>query len=231
VFKEKQLDTEEAISYLFHVEQTNELARWSLKFGVQLSLEQLDIFQTYLRELIAWNSKINLTSISQPQEIIVKHFVDSIACSKSMVGLQKNSALLDIGSGAGFPGLPLKMIFPELTVTLLEPTSKKVAFLRHMIGTLKLRSITAIPKTLQAFATDCTHHETFAYIISRALNMNPIIDLCVPLLTVKGKLILCRSRPFSGNENSGRFEVENELSYDLPRGYGYRVLTILKRRC
>jgi 16S rRNA (guanine527-N7)-methyltransferase len=212
------------------VEQTKELARWSSGFGVELSLQQLGLFQTYLRELSVWNSKTNLTSITQPEEIIVKHFVDSIACSKSIVELLPNSKLLDIGSGAGFPGLPLKIIFPELIVTLLEPTSKKIAFLRHMIGTLELKNIRAIPNTLQVFATDHGSHGMFSYIVSRALNMDMMINRCLKLLTAEGKLILCRSKPFFENENSAEFEVESELSYDLPCGYGHRVLTTLKRR-
>jgi 16S rRNA (guanine527-N7)-methyltransferase len=218
------------MAYLFHVEQTKELARWSSGFGVELSLQQLGLFQTYLRELSVWNSKTNLTSITQPEEIIVKHFVDSIACSKSIVELLPNSKLLDIGSGAGFPGLPLKIIFPELIVTLLEPTSKKIAFLRHMIGTLELKNIRAIPNTLQVFATDHGSHGMFSYIVSRALNMDMMINRCLKLLTAEGKLILCRSKPFFENENSAEFEVESELSYDLPCGYGHRVLTTLKRR-
>lgn len=212
------------------MEQTKELARWSSKFGIQLSPEQLSLFQAYLRELIAWNSKTNLTAITQPQEIIVKHFVDSIACSKSMAGLGKSSELLDVGSGAGFPGLPLKIVFPELPVTLLEPTSKKIAFLRHMIGTLRLKSVNAIPKTLQAFATDHTNHKRFFYIISRALNMSPMIDDCLELLNAEGRVILYRSKPSSGQEELSGFQVEREWSYDLPCGYGHRVLTILKRR-
>jgi 16S rRNA (guanine527-N7)-methyltransferase len=212
------------------VEQTKELAHWSSEFGVQLSPEQLGLFQTYLRELTAWSSKTNLTSITQPQEIIVKHFVDSIACSKSMAGLEKSSNVLDIGSGAGFPGLPMKIAFPELTVTLLEPTSKKIAFLRHMIGILELRNIKAIPKTLQAFATDHANHGIFSYIVSRALDMSPFIDLCLELLTPKGKVILCRSKSFSKSERLVRFEVEHEYPYDLPCGYGHRMLTILKKR-
>jgi 16S rRNA (guanine527-N7)-methyltransferase len=218
------------MAYLFHVEQNKELARWSSELGVQLSLHQLGLFQTYLRELNAWNSKTNLTSITKPEEIIIKHFVDSIACSKSIVKLLLNSNLLDIGSGAGFPGLPLKIVFPELIVTLLEPTSKKIAFLRHMIGTLGLRKIKATPNTLQGFATDHANHGMFSYIISRALNMDMMINRCLELLTAEGKLILCRSKPFSEDENSVEFEVESELSYDLPCGYGHRVLTTLKRR-
>jgi len=218
------------MAYLFHVEQTKELARWSSELGVELSLQQLRLFQAYLRELSVWNSKTNLTSITQPEEIIVKHFVDSIACSRSIVELLPNSKLLDIGSGAGFPGLPLKIVFPELIVTLLEPTSKKIAFLRHMIGTLGLRNIKAIPNTLQVFAMDHASHGMFSYIVSRALNMDMMINRCLKLLTAEGKLILCRSKPFSENENSAGFEVESELSYDLPCGYGHRVLTTLKRR-
>jgi 16S rRNA (guanine527-N7)-methyltransferase len=213
------------------VEQTKELARWSSEFGVQLSLKQLGLFQTYLRELSAWNSKTNLTSITQPQEIVVKHFIDSLACCKSMIGPQKNAGLLDIGSGAGLPGVPLKIAFPELTVTLLEPTSKKIAFLRHLIGTLELRDIRTVPKTLQAFVTDDANHGIFSYIVSRALDMGPIIDLCLELLNENGRLLLYRSKLFSESEQSGRFEVESELSYDLPCGYGPRVLTVLKRRC
>ncbi len=211
------------------MEQTKELARWSSEFGVQLSLQQLGLFQTYLRELIVWNSKTNLTAITQPQEIIVKHFVDSIACSKSMAWLGKPE-LLDIGSGAGFPGLPLKIVFPELPVTLLEPTSKKIAFLRHMIGTLELKSIKAIPKTLQEFATDHTNHNRFSYIISRALDMRLMIDDCLELLRAEGRVILCRSKPFPEREELVGLQVDRELSYDLPCGHGPRVLTILKRR-
>lgn len=209
------------------MEQTKELARWSSEFGIQLSLEQLGLFQTYLRELIAWNSKTNLTAITQPREVIVKHFLDSIACSKSLVEL--DSELLDIGTGAGFPGLPLKIVCPGLAVTLLEPTSKKIAFLRHMIGTLELRNVKAIPKTIQALAADHTNHKTFSYIVSRAVNMSPIMDHSFELLKTGGRLILCRSKHFSENEKLGGFEVDRELPYDLPDGYGHRVLTILKR--
>ena len=211
------------------MEQTKELARWSLEFGVQLSREQLGLFEAYLHELSGWNGKTNLTSLTQPQEIIIKHFVDSLACSKGIVRFDNNLTLLDIGSGAGFPGLPLKIAFPEISVSLLEPTSKKIAFLRHMVGTLRLSNVKAIPKTLQAFAADRANHGMFPFVISRALNMSPIIDHCLELCTAEGRLILCRSKPLSEKEELGGFEIDRELSYDLPCGYGYRVLTILKK--
>jgi 16S rRNA (guanine527-N7)-methyltransferase len=206
-----------------------ELAHWSGELGVKLSPEQLGLFQTYLHELRAWNRKTNLTAITDPQEIIVKHFLDSLACRKGLLDFSTNSELLDIGSGAGFPGLPLKIVMPELTVTLLEPASKKIAFLQHIVGTLQLKNVRAIPKTIEAFGLDHTNHKKFSYVISRALNMSPIIERCFPLLSVEGRLILCRSKPFSETEKPGMFEVERELSYDLPCGYGHRVLSILKR--
>ena len=206
-----------------------ELAHWSAELGVRLSPEQLGLFQIYLRELRAWNRKTNLTAITDPEEIIVKHFLDSLACSKGLVDLSNDPELLDIGSGAGFPGLPLKIVMPELTVTLLEPASKKIAFLRHIVGTLQLKNVKAIPKTIENFFLDHTNHKKFSYVISRALNMSPIIERCFPLLSVEGRLILCRSKPFSETEKPGMFEVERELSYDLPCGYGHRVLSILKR--
>jgi 16S rRNA (guanine(527)-N(7))-methyltransferase GidB len=212
------------------VEQAKGLAHWSLEFDVQLTLDQLNLFQVYLHELLAWNSKTNLTSITRPQEILVKHFVDSIACSKSMIELDNCSKVLDVGSGAGFPGVPLKIAFPQLAVTLLEPTSKKIAFLRHLIGTLELRNARAMPMSLQDFAADHANHGVFSNIISRALDMSQIIDHCLPLLTAGGRLILCRSKPFSENENAGRLEVASERSYDLPCGYGRRILTALKKR-
>lgn len=218
------------IAYLFHVEQTKELARWSSEFGIQLSDEQLALFETYLHELSVWNSKTNLTSLTQSQEIIVKHFVDSLACINGIVIVDSNLRLLDIGSGAGFPGLPLKIAFPQISLFLLEPASKKIAFLRHMIGTLQLTNVKAIPKTLQAFAEDHGNYGMFSCVISRALNMGPIIDHCLELCAADGKLILCRSKPFSEKEELGGFEIDRELSYDLPCGYGHRVLTILKRR-
>jgi len=212
------------------VEQTKELARWSSEFGIELSREQLALFETYLHELSVWNSKTNLSAITQPQEIIVKHFVDSLACCKGIVIFGNNLRLLDIGSGAGFPGLPLKIAFPQISLSLLEPTSKKIAFLRHVIGTLRLTNVKAIPKTLQAFAADRENHGMFSCLITRALNISPIIDQCLELCAADGRLILCRSKPFSEKEEMGGFEIDRELSYDLPCGYGHRVLTILKRR-
>ena len=99
-----------------------------------------------------------------------------------------------------------------------------------MIGTLRLTNVKAIPKTLQAFAADRANHGMFSCLITRALNMSPIIDQCLELCAADGRLILCRSKPFSEKEEMGGFEIDRELSYELPCGYGHRVLTILKRR-
>lgn len=217
------------LAYLFHVEQTQRLAQWSSELGVQLSDDKLALFNTYLSELTAWNKKINLTAITEPQHILIKHFLDSILYSKGIVGRGTNSELLDIGSGAGFPGLPLKIVYPDLSVTLLEPTAKKIAFLRHLIGTLGLTKIKAIPQTLQSFAADNTNRKVFSYIVTRALNIRPMVDHCLRLLAGGGRLILSRSKVLEDNEMQDGLEVENAYAYELPYEYGCRVLTILRK--
>jgi 16S rRNA (guanine527-N7)-methyltransferase len=209
------------------VEQAKELAHWSAQFGVSLSSDQLNHFNIYLRELTAWNKKINLTSITQAREIIVKHFVDSIACTKSVLPTVGNS-LLDVGSGSGFPGLPLKIVYPGLNITLLEPTSKKTAFLLHIIGTLQLNNAKVVPETIQAFSQKNGNTKKFSHIITRALDIRPLIRHCFDLLEDGGRLILCRSKSLAETKHLNDFRVENEIFYDLPYGYGERVLTVLK---
>ncbi|TAJ07613.1 MAG: 16S rRNA (guanine(527)-N(7))-methyltransferase RsmG, partial [Nitrospirae bacterium] len=105
--------------------------------GVPLSRALADQCSVYFRELQAWNDKTNLTAITDEREIAVKHFLDSLVCSKAL-DHPEQARVMDVGSGAGFPGLPLKLMHPELDMTLLEPSQKKTAFLRHVIGTLEL---------------------------------------------------------------------------------------------
>src|SRR2546421_5363726 len=105
------------------------------RLGLELSQQQLGQFLRYREELLDWNTRINLTAITDPEEVLIKHFLDSL--SLLMVYDRPEASLLDIGTGAGFPGLPLKIARPDWHVTLLEATGKKVTFLQHIIETLK----------------------------------------------------------------------------------------------
>ncbi|TAJ25891.1 MAG: 16S rRNA (guanine(527)-N(7))-methyltransferase RsmG [Nitrospirae bacterium] len=209
----------------------NDLAKLLLdsarEVGVSVTNRNVSELLIYLRELISWNKKTNLTAIRQDREIVVKHFIDSIACSKAL-GQSKSSSLLDVGAGAGFPGLPLKIIHPELNLTLLEPNNKKTAFLRHVIGTLNLSHAVVVPKRIEDCSRELQYQGRFTDIITRALDVDQVIPFVRPLLAHSGRLILCRAKPLDSGLNLFGLQIKNEIAYELPYGYGKRVLLILE---
>jgi 16S rRNA (guanine527-N7)-methyltransferase len=208
------------------VEQ-RDLRYWADKAGILLSTCQEKSFLIYLNELKAWNRKINLTAITDPQQILLKHFVDSMTCGRGLVEGIQESSLLDVGSGGGFPGVPLKIIHPDLRITLLEPNLKKTAFLRHLIGTLQLKDIHVVSQTLMDFSSQGQYEKYFCNIISRAFDLLPHLHHCFRLLNKGGRVILCRSKPLSDCETLAGFIIEKEMSYTLPEGYGTRTLSLL----
>ncbi len=170
---------------------------------------------------------MNLTAIKGVKEIAVKHFLDSLACSKALA-LQNQPSLLDVGSGAGFPGLPLKILHPQLSLTLLEPNEKKTSFLRHIIGTLQLSGAAVISKNLRDFAGAATKLGKFSCIITRAVSVAQILPSSVALLDERGRVILCRTKPLDVDPVRYGLKVTNELDYELPYGFGHRILTVLQ---
>src|SRR5258706_2667418 len=112
------------------------------QLGLELNEQELEQFLRYREELLEWNTRINLTAITDPAEVLLKHFLDSL--SLLLVYDRLAARLLDIGAGAGFPGLPLKIVRPQWQVLLLEATGKKVTFMRHMIEALQLRDVVAL---------------------------------------------------------------------------------------
>lgn len=207
---------------MFHVEHAvTDLMRLT---GIDLSTDQIASFDFYLRELQEWNAKTNLTAIDDRDEIIVKHFVDSMLSGQALFRKTQRTTVLDVGSGAGFPGIPLKIACPELHVTLLEPNQKKISFLRHMVGSLALEDVKVVSKTLQEISSLESYSHSFHNVISRAFNVLASVHFCRPLLNKEGRVILCRSKSLGHTIPS--FTL-NELSYELPAGYGSRVLSIL----
>lgn len=134
--------------------------------GVALDKRALDLFDRYYRELILWNEKMNLVSIRTPEEILIKHFVDSLTPLPYIVRPQ--GRLLDIGSGGGFPGIPLKIAMPTLRVFLMEASRKKSSFLKHLIRQLTLAQTTVIHARTESAMTDNAYRHMFDIVISRA---------------------------------------------------------------
>lgn len=161
-------------------------------FGIHLDEKALEAFDLYLRELIKWNQKMNLTSIRIEKEIILKHFLDSLSVTPY---LSESSSLLDIGSGAGFPGILLKMVQPSLSVTLLDSVRKKVDFQRHIIRMLGLKEIETIHGRAQDKEIIRRMANRFDIVISRAFSdLRTLLTLSYPFLKTGGKVIAMKGK-------------------------------------
>ncbi len=215
---------------MFHVEQTlfvDVLIEETSIFGIKLDQDQVSAFASYYRELDRWNQKINLSAIQDTKEIVIKHFLDSLLYSQALEQ-RKNASLLDVGSGAGFPGLPLKILAPELRVTLLEPNEKKTSFLRHIIGTLDLKHVSVVSRQLRDFSRAPEGSGRFSYIATRAVEAAQILPFSAVLLEEQGRVILCLAKALDSDPAKHGFKVSHEFAYELPHGFGRRVLTVLQ---
>lgn len=157
-------------------------------FDIKIDAEKMDRFAAHTVELMQWNKKMNLTAICNPLEIAVKHVLDSIVPSRMIPSGKKK--LLDIGSGGGFPGIPLKILIPSLSVTLIDASRKKISFLKHVIRTLKLEKIDAVHIRAEDMAGTAGVEKKFDIIISRALtSLASFVAMALPLLSENGMII------------------------------------------
>jgi len=168
------------------------LAACSRKLGVKLHPAQLEQFAVYYTELVDWNNRFNLTAITGYDEVQLKHFCDSLtvvlAFETSDTG--KNRKIIDIGTGAGFPGVPLKIALPEIRLTLLESTAKKVVFLEHLVAKLGLTGVEIITGRAEDAAHEKRYREKFDVVLSRAVSPLPTLaELCLPFCAVGGRFI------------------------------------------
>lgn len=197
--------------------------------GVALTVEQSNSILMYIAELKKWNRKINLTAITDDREMVIKHILDSLSYGMgfaSTVGLK----LLDIGSGAGFPAIPLKLTRPEITVTMVESTKKKASFLRHIIRMLKLSGVNVVDKRTEDI-TDL--FMTFDVVTARAFaDMNTALDAGTPFLKRGGLIVLSRG-PEESLEEQQRDRagviLEMRIPLTLPHSDYKRVLWIFKK--
>lgn len=180
----------------------------------------------YLNQLKAWNQTTNLTSITNDDEIVIKHFIDSIAVLNA-VDFQANSLVFDIGTGAGFPGIPLKIMRQDLRMVLVEPSKKKVSFLRYMVGLLRLEQMEIYEGSLESLASEFDEREPANYVLARGIKYDFILELSHTILSPNGKIIPFLSTPIDRARLTGKTKCENEYSFDLPMDYGHRVIASL----
>ncbi|MCR5033016.1 MAG: 16S rRNA (guanine(527)-N(7))-methyltransferase RsmG [Lachnospiraceae bacterium] len=163
------------------------------ELDIELTKEQVLAFQSYYDLLIRWNERMNLTSITEFEEVCNKHFLDSLSLVKvlSIHSLKgQKLSLLDVGTGAGFPGIPLKICFPNLQVTLLDSLNKRLTFLNEVIETLCLKDIVTVHGRAEDFGKDKAYREQFDLCVSRAVaNLSSLSELCLPFVKVAGSFI------------------------------------------
>ncbi|HDZ61831.1 MAG TPA: 16S rRNA (guanine(527)-N(7))-methyltransferase RsmG [Nitrospirae bacterium] len=167
-----------------------DLLKHGLKeLGISCSNEQLNTFMTYLLELKKWNRVHNLTALKADKDIILKHFLDSLLYLKAI--RKGNKTIADAGSGAGFPGIPIKIIKPEVKLILIESSGKKCTFLRHIIRTLKIKNAEVLNKRIEALGEE--YEKTFDIVVSRAtFKITDFMDKACPYLKEKGYLVISK---------------------------------------
>ena len=201
-----------------------------LRLGVPLSPHTVARLVLYLQELIRWNAKANLTGLTAERDIVSKHFLDSLAAVKvitpdpGLIQPGPGRRVLDVGTGAGFPGLVLKLQDPDLAVTLLEPSQKKAAFLHHMIGLLGLSGVTVLIQRLEQL-TEPDHEGRYDLVTTRAVRAALVLAEAPRLLASGGQVLLFRASPMD-NAPAG-FRLVRESSFTLPFTNDPRTLTLL----
>ena len=211
-----------------------ELLNLSKKINITLDYNQIEKFYKYMNILLEWNEKINLTAITEPIDIILKHFIDSLTISKYIA---KNAKIIDIGTGAGFPGIPIKIIREDVEIVLLDSLNKRVNFLNDVISKLDLKNIKAIHSRVEELGKNKQYREMFNVATSRAVaNMSTLSEYLLPLIKENGIAICMKGSDYKEEldkgENAikilgGRIEKIEELY--LPNSNVKRSLIILKK--
>ena len=178
----------------------------STDLGVRFLVEQTEQFFEYMNLLIEWNKKMNLTAITDPEEIILKHFIDSITILKD---IEDNSKVVDVGTGAGFPGIPLSIMNPTLKITLVDSLNKRLIFLQEVVNKLNLKNVEIVHARAEEFGQNKKYRESFDISTSRAVaNLATLSEYLIPLVKVGGKVISMKAAGAHEEINEAKKAIE-----------------------
>lgn len=189
------------------------------EIGIELTDLQIDQFNEFYRLMVEWNKVMNLTGITEYEEVVEKHFIDSLSLVK-VIDIGQVDSVIDVGTGAGFPGIPLKIAFPHLNITLLDSLNKRIKFLNEVIESIGLEKITTIHGRAEDFAKQENYREQFDLCVSRAVaNLATLSEYCLPYVKVGGRFV---------SYKSGEIDEEVENSKTAVKVLGGKIKKIEK---
>lgn len=207
------------------------------QLGLQLTRRQLESFRWYASELIAWNERHNLTAITDPQDIEIKHFLDSLTCLLAMKP-KAGERVVDVGTGAGFPGLPLRIVASQIQLTLIEATGKKADFCRHVVRQLGLEGVEVLHARVEEVGHQAVHRESYDWAVARAVAQLPaLVEYMLPLLRVGGKAVALKGETGPAEAQAAGEalrllggHVDSLIPIELPRVPESRYLVVVSKR-
>lgn len=215
-------------------EFSNEFIKQATNMNIKIHNEKIKKFYMYMNLLLEWNEKINLTAITEPKEIIIKHFIDSIIIANQ---IKEKSKIIDIGTGAGFPGIPLKIYNESYEITLLDSLNKRTVFLQEVVSKLNLEKVEIIHGRAEDYAQNIKYREQFDYAVSRAVApMNILLEYLVPYTKVGGNIIAMKgSNAEEEIEKSKKALtkldtiIKETQKINLPENSGERFIIVMKK--
>lgn len=206
----------------------------SKDLGVSFFVEQLEQFFEYMKLLIEWNEKINLTAITEPDEIILKHFIDSITILKE---IKNDARIVDVGTGAGFPGIPLSIMNPTLKITLVDSLNKRLIFLQEVVKKLKLENIEIVHARAEELGQNKKYRESFDVATSRAVaNLSTLSEYLIPLVRINGKVISMKAGDTQDEIDGAKKaikvlggKIEKVDEFNLPQTDIRRTIILIKK--
>lgn len=204
--------------------------------GISLSPQQLSQFDTYYKLLVEWNEKMNLTAITDEEEVYLKHFYDSITAS-FYVDLNQELTLCDVGAGAGFPSIPLKICFPNLKVTIVDSLNKRITFLQNLASELGLENVHFVHDRAETFGKNADYREKFDLVTARAVaRLSVLSELCLPLVKEGGIFVPMKAAAASEELEKGKKalqilggKLEEVHSFSLPLEESERNILIINK--
>lgn len=205
--------------------------------GIELTDHQIEQFKKYFELLVEWNEKMNLTAITELEDVYLKHFYDSISAA-FYVDFSKPLTVCDVGAGAGFPSLPMKICFPEMRVTIVDSLNKRIQFLNHLSDQLGLENVSFVHARAEEFGQNAAYRENFDVVTARAVaRLSVLSELCVPLVKVGGRFVAMKAASAEDELKDAKkalqvlgAQLEEDHAFQLPVENSERKLYVFSKQ-